>query len=98
MFDFEKMIEEQMQRIVAARERMIFEQAKQEKAITNAVVICSRKNAIIVKCALFEAGIKNATVIATDLCENDKCYMLNKDAFEIPHYFPPHFEWEVNNE
>ena len=88
MFDLAKMIEEQMQRIVAERERMIFEQAKQEKAIADAVLICSRKNAVIVKCALFEAGFNNVTVIATDLCADDKCYMLNKDAFEIPHYIP----------
>jgi len=98
MFDFEKMIEEQMQRIVAERERMIFEQAKQVKAIADTVLICSRKNAVIVKSAMFEAGINNVTVIVTDLCEDDKCYMLNKNEFEIPHYFPPHFEWEVNNE
>lgn len=94
MFDFAKMIEEQMQRIVAERERMIFEQAKQDKAIADAVLICSRKNAEIVKSALFEAGINNVTVIVTDLCADDKCYMLNKDALEILPYKPLHFEWE----
>lgn len=98
MFDFAKMIEEQMQRIVAERERMIFEQAKQEKAIRDAILICSRKNAVIIKAALFDAGIGNVTVIVSDLCADDKCYILNKDAFEIPPYLPSHFEWEENNE